>query len=113
MSLVIDALVNLWRLFRNAYVRLFGRPPDYVWIEVSGSLPEFESRVGLLQRRLRPGPTGPSLEKIRGQLRRISADGRSRIFSRLRPVGPGLRRRWRNPTRDSNSGREPLTSIQT
>jgi hypothetical protein len=27
MSLVIDALVNLWRLFRNAYVRLFGRPP--------------------------------------------------------------------------------------
>jgi protease-4 len=90
MSLVIDALVNLWRLFRNAYVRLFGRPPDYVWIEVSGSLPEFESRVGLLQRRFRPGPTGPSLEKIRGQLRRISADGRSRgVVLRVRGLGAG------------------------
>jgi protease IV len=90
MSLVIDALVNLWRLFRNSYVRLFGRPPDYVWIEVSGSLPEFESRVGLLQRRLGPGPTGPSLEKIRGQLRRISADGRSRgVVLRVRGLGAG------------------------
>ena len=48
MSLVIDALVNLWRLLRNAYVRLLGRPPDYVWIEASGSLPEFESRAGFL-----------------------------------------------------------------
>jgi protease IV len=90
MSLVIDALVNLWRLSRNAYVRLFGRPPDYVWIEVSGSLPEFESRVGLLQRRLRPGPTGPSLEKIREQLRRISADGRTRgVVLRVRGLDAG------------------------
>jgi protease-4 len=90
MSLVIDALVNLWRLFRNAYGRLFRRPSDYVWIEVSGSLPEFESRVGLLQRRLRPGPTGPSLEKIREQLRRISADGRPRgVVLRVRGLGAG------------------------
>ena len=76
MSLVIDALVNLWRLVRNAWGRLRRRAPDYVWIEASGSLPEFESRAGFLQRRLRPGPTGPSLEKIREQLGRISADGR-------------------------------------
>jgi protease IV len=76
MLFVIDAVVNLWRLFRNAYARLLRRPPGYVWIEASGSLPEFESRVGLLQRRLRPGPTGPSLEGIRERLRRISADGR-------------------------------------
>jgi protease-4 len=90
MSLVIDALVNLWRLLRNAYVRLLGRPPDYVWIEVSGPLPEFESRVGLLQRRLRPSPTGPSLEKIREQLRRISADGRPRgVVLRVRSLDAG------------------------
>src|SRR5918997_6941961 len=90
MSLVIDALVNLWRLSRNAYVRLFGRPPDYVWIEVSGSLPEFESLVGLLQRRLRPGPTGPSLEKIRDLLVRISADGRPRgVILRVRSLDAG------------------------
>src|SRR5919112_1185686 len=90
MSLVTDALVNLWRLFRNAYVRFVRRPPDYVWIEASGPLPEFESRVGLLQRRLRPGPTGPSLEKIREQLRRISTDGRPRgIVLRVRGLGAG------------------------
>src|ERR687895_876408 len=90
MSLVTDALINLWRLLRNAFVRLLKRPPDYAWIEVSGSLPEFESRVGFLQRRLRPGPTGPSLEKIRDQLDRISADGRPRgVVLRIRNLGAG------------------------
>jgi len=90
MSLVIDALVNLWRLLRNAYVRLFRRPPQYVWIEVSGSLPEFESRVGFLQRRVRLGPTGPSLEGIREQLRRICADGRPRgVVLRIRGLDAG------------------------
>ena len=83
MSLVIDALVNLWRLLRNVYVRLLRRPPDFVWIEASGSLPEFESRVGLIQRRLRPAPAAPSLERIREQLRLVSADGR--------PLGVALR----------------------
>ena len=76
MSLVLDVLVNLWRLVRNAYVGLLKRPPSYVVLEVSGSLPELESRIGLLQRRLRPGPSGPSLEGLRGLLARISADGR-------------------------------------
>jgi protease-4 len=90
MSLVIDALVNLWRLLRNAWVSFFRRPLDYVWIEVSGSLPEFESRVGFLQRRLRSGPRGPSLEKIREQLDRISADGRPRgVVLRIRNLGAG------------------------
>src|SRR5919202_5981985 len=90
MSLVIDALVNLWRLLRNACVHLLRRPPDYVWIEASGALPEFESRVGFLQRRLRPGPTGPSLESIRGQLGRVSADGRLRgVVLRVRNLGAG------------------------
>ena len=90
MSLVIDALVNLWRLVRNAHVRLLRHPPDYVWIEASGSLPEFESRAGFLQRRLRPGPTGPSLERIREQLACISADGRSQgVVLRVRNLGAG------------------------
>src|ERR671917_487120 len=90
MSLVIDALINFWRLLRNACVRLLRRPPDSVWIEVSGPLPEFESRVGFLQRRLRPGPTGPSLETIREQLRWISADGRPRgVVLRVRNLGAG------------------------
>src|SRR5215203_5874607 len=33
MSLIIDALVNLWRLIRNARASLLGRPPEYVWLE--------------------------------------------------------------------------------
>ena len=91
MSLVVDVLVNLWRLLRNAYVRLLKRPPGYVWIEVSGSLPEFESRVGFLQRRLRPGPTGPSLESIRGRLARVSSDGRARgVILRILSLDAGL-----------------------
>src|SRR5919112_4460207 len=90
MSVLTDVLVNLWRLLRNAYVRLLRRPPDYVSLEVSGTLPEFESRVGLLQRRLRPGPTGPSLESLRGLLARISADGRPRgVVLRLRSLDAG------------------------
>ena len=90
MSLVLDVLVNFWRLLRNACVRLLRRPPDYVSLEVAGPLPEFESRVGLLQRRLRPGPTGPSLEGLRGQLARISADGRTRgVVLRLRSLDAG------------------------
>ncbi|MDQ3794673.1 MAG: S49 family peptidase, partial [Actinomycetota bacterium] len=90
MSLVINALVNLWRLLRNAGGRLLRHPPDYVWIEVSGPLLEFESRVGFLQRRLRPGPTGTSLERIREQLRRVSADGRPRgAVLRVRNLGAG------------------------
>src|SRR5215203_587376 len=90
MSLVTNVLVNLWRLLRNAYVRLLKRPPDYAWIEVSGSLPEFESRVGFLQRRLRPGPTGPSLEKIRDRLARVLADGRPRgVILRVRSLDAG------------------------
>src|SRR5215207_10177311 len=90
MSLVVDALVNHWRLVRNAYVRLLKRPPSYVVLEVRGSLPELESRVGLLQRRLRPGPTGPSLEGLRGRLARISSDGRPQgVVLRLRNMDAG------------------------
>src|SRR5215207_7092066 len=90
MSLLTDVLVNLWRLLRNASVRLLRRPPDYVSIEVAGSLPEFESRVGFIQRRLRPGPTGPSLEGLRGHLAGISADGRPRgVVLRLRSLDAG------------------------
>ena len=90
MSPAIDSALNLWRLLRNAYVRFLRRPADYVWIEVSGPLPEFESRAGFLQRRLSPGPTGPSLERIREQIDRISADGRTRgVVLRIRNLGAG------------------------
>jgi protease IV len=57
---------------------------------VAGSLPEFESRVGFIQRRLRPGPTGPSLEGLRSILARIAGDGRaSGVVLRIRSLDAG------------------------
>lgn len=90
MSLFLDALVNLWRLVRNVRVRLLGRPPDYVWIEASGSLPEFETPTGFLRRRLFPGPGPTTLEGLRDRLDRISADGRARgVVLRVRSLDAG------------------------
>jgi protease IV len=88
MSLIIDALVNLWRLIRNARGRLLGRPPEYVWIEVSGPLAEFETPVGFLRRRLSQAPL--TLERLRLWLDRISADGRPRgIVLRIKKLDAG------------------------
>jgi protease-4 len=90
MSPVFDLLVNFWRVLRNACARLLGRPPHYVSLEVSGSLPELEPRVGFLQRRLRPGPAAPSLEGMRSILGRIAADARTRgVVLRLRSLDAG------------------------
>ena len=90
MSLIIDALVNLWRLIRNARARLLGRPPEYVWIEVSGPLAEFETPVGFLRRRLSQGPSPPTLERLRLWLDRLAADGRPRgVVLRIRNLDAG------------------------
>ena len=78
MSLFSDVFVNLLRLMGNLYVRLLRRSPGYVVLEVGGSLPEFEPRVGFLRRRLLPGPRPPSLEGLRRRLESISDDGRAR-----------------------------------
>src|SRR5918998_2757839 len=76
MSLLMNTLINLLYLFRNAR-RAFRRPPDFVWISMTGALPAFEpSRRGLLRRRLDPRTLTPSLESIRSYLDRILADGR-------------------------------------
>jgi protease IV len=88
MSLIIGALVNLWRLIRNARGRLLGRPPEYVWIEISGPLAEFETPVGFLRRRLSQGPL--TLERLRLWLDRIVADGRPRgIVLRIKKLDAG------------------------
>ena len=78
MSLLINALINLLYILRNVR-RAFRRPPDFVWIAVTGTLPEFEpSRRGLFRRRLDPRTLAPSLESIRAHLDRVLADGRVR-----------------------------------
>jgi protease-4 len=90
MSLLINALINLLRLLRNAR-RALRRPPDFVWISVTGALPEFEpSRRGLLRRRLDPRTLAPSLESIRSRLDRILADGRVRgVILRIENLDAG------------------------
>src|SRR5215210_7146563 len=77
MNMLINVLVNLFRLLRNVYARAFRRPAEFVWIPITGALPEFEPpKRSLLRRRLDPRPLAPSLEAIRTRLDRILADGR-------------------------------------
>ncbi len=90
MALSVDLLVNLWRFLRNLYSRLLKRPPDYVILEIGGTLPEFESRVGFFRRRLSPGPPALSLEGLRRRLGRISEDGRVRgVVLRIQGLNAG------------------------
>ncbi|MDQ4105994.1 MAG: S49 family peptidase, partial [Actinomycetota bacterium] len=90
MSVFVDILINLWRFLRNVYTRLLKRPPGYVAFEVSGSLPEFEDRVGFIRRRLSPGPPAPSLEGLRRRLELISGDGRVRgVVLRIQALDAG------------------------
>ena len=90
MSTLTDSLVNFRRLLRNLYVRLLKHPPNYVVLDVSGSLSEFEERTGFVRRRLSPGPPAPNLEGLRRNLERISADGRVRgVVLRIQGLGAG------------------------
>jgi protease-4 len=90
MSPFTNALVNLWRLVRNARARLFAWPPDFVWIEVSGALEEFDTPVGFLRHRLTPGPSPPTLERLRERLGRIIADDRPRgVVLRIKNLDAG------------------------
>src|SRR4028118_1511747 len=78
MSLLVDILMNVVNLLRNAFSRVLRRrPPDFVWLHITGSLPELDdARPNLLRRRLDPWSSPPSLEGIRSRLDRILADGR-------------------------------------
>lgn len=90
MSALSNLLVNLWRLIGNARSRLFARPPDLVWIELSGALPEFETPVGFFRRRINRGPAPVTLQSLRERLDRISSDGRVRgVVLRIKDVGAG------------------------
>ena len=90
MAALSTLLVNLWRLIANARSRLFSGPPDLVWIEISGALPEFETPVGFLRRRINRGPAPLTLQTLRERLHRVSADGRVRgVVLRIKDVDAG------------------------
>ncbi len=86
---MIVAMINLWWLLRNALVRLLRKPPDYVWVEVSGTLREFDWRPSFFKRRFYPElTTSPSVESLRGRMGRIEADGRSKgVVLRIQNLG--------------------------
>src|SRR5215217_778837 len=78
MSLLINALLNFLRFLRNVR-RALRRSPDFVWMSVTGALPELKpSHRSRLSRRLDPRTLAPSLEDIRARLDRVLADGRAR-----------------------------------
>src|SRR5215213_9782059 len=78
MSLLINALLNFLRFLRNVRRALRGSP-DFVWMSVTGALPELKpSHRSRLSRRLDPRTLAPSLEDIRARLDRVLADGRVR-----------------------------------
>src|ERR671921_1386617 len=78
MSLLINALLNFLRFLRNVR-RALRRSPDFVWMPVTGALPELKpSHRSRLSRRLDPRTLAPSLESIRAHLDRVLADGRVR-----------------------------------
>src|SRR5215212_3259731 len=78
MSLLINALLNFLRFLRNVR-RALRRSPDFVWMPVTGALPELKpSHRSRLSRRLDPRTLAPSLEGIRARLDRVLADGRVR-----------------------------------
>src|ERR687890_2552832 len=90
MSLLVNALLNFARLLRNTR-RALHRSPDFVWIPVTGALPEFEpSRRGLLRRRLDPRNLSPSLDGIRERLDRVLTDDRVRgVILRVENLAAG------------------------
>jgi len=90
VSALSNLLINLWRLLGNARSRLFGRPPGFVWLELSGTLPEFETPVGFLRRRINRGPQPVTLQALRERLDRISSDGRVRgVVLRVKDIEAG------------------------
>ncbi|HEV2094141.1 MAG TPA: S49 family peptidase [Rubrobacter sp.] len=90
MSALSTLLVNLWRLIGNVGSRLLGRTPDFVWIEISGALPEFETPVGFFRRRLNRAPGPVTLQSLRERLGRISSDGRIHgVVLRIKDVEAG------------------------
>jgi len=90
VSVATDSLKSARRLLGNARARLLGRPPDYLWLEVAGGLPEFPPRLGPLRRRLSPLSPGPSLEELREALDAVLYDGRpSGVVLRVRRLDAG------------------------
>ena len=82
MATIYCLLVNLIRFLGNVYRRALKRPPEFIWLDITGSLPEFEPERKGLRARISSGFAGrsqaPSLESLRERLDLIADDSRVR-----------------------------------
>jgi protease-4 len=71
---IVVFVINVWRSLANGWRRLLRRRVDYVWIELSGALPEFAAMPPWWQRRFLNAREPASLHGLRRKLQRIAAD---------------------------------------
>ncbi len=74
LGIIVTWIINGVRAVRNLWRRVLRRRVDYVRLEIGGALPEFADMPGWLQRRLLGMRAPASLQGLRRQLERISAD---------------------------------------
>src|SRR5215213_1079820 len=71
---IVVFIINIWRSLANGWRLLLRRRVDYVWIELSGALPEFAAAPPWWQRRFLNAREPASLHGLRRKLQRIAAD---------------------------------------
>src|SRR6266508_5154481 len=74
LGTIVTWLINLTRAIGNGWRRLLRRRVDYVWIELSGALPELVATPPWWQRRFLGAREPASLHGLRRKLQRIAAD---------------------------------------
>ncbi len=70
-------LINSWHLLQNGLRRVLRRRVDYIYLELSGALPEFAEPPPLVQRML-GARQPPTLTGLRTKLQRITNDPQTR-----------------------------------
>jgi protease-4 len=86
---IILAWINLWFFVLNSWRRLLRRRVDYVYLEISGELPEFAPKPPLAQRLAGTRPP-LSLATLRSRFQRIAHDPRTRgVVLVLRNISTG------------------------
>lgn len=94
IGLAIEAVVNTLRFLRNLLVQLLPSP-EFVMVQISGTLPERRSApAGLLRRRFPlpfVSPVQESLEEWRERLRMLSAEPRIKgVIMKINDLNAGL-----------------------
>src|SRR5215212_6272998 len=74
IGIIVVFIINLWRSLANGWRWLLRRRVAYVWVELSGALPEFAATPPWWQRRFLGAREPASLHGLRRKLQRIAAD---------------------------------------